>query len=553
MRAKFASGCARSRAAAVGAAVSAIVCLAAARAPGDDAAYQAARKQHDAWAQRPSLYKRTLGREALARTGDPRALRVLAGDYRDAESPRDRVRALLVSLAAAYCDRPEHLPIWAEWRAANPSADDAWLWQRSLRIGVERGELEPVDRAIATAGSIWLKGAAIEALDAGSALARIPALLAAMPAKPLEQGVLVRSVASLLPDLAALRDRDEFAAACEAVIATLDSKTVPTGAKHVAARFLATALEWKGAPWLAADDWRRLLAARAWTQPKRDDDARYAETFSGTFAGLGARGERFCYVIDASDSMLKEVTAKERGPVTGTGTGGPTMRREMPDLPWDRIRTRFDLARALVAASLRQLDERKRFAIVLVGDGATLLHATPALVPATRANVEKATGELDAMRAGPPMEMRPDGTLLGMTNLHGGFDRAFRVTLNGLEPRMDYVDGELLESGADSLFVFSDGVPSWDDFAAIDRRDPEDEVGDPESDAPAPPEKKIQFFGPYVEDWRLLIDDVRRMNLFRNAEIHCVGIGEASMELLRDIAATAGGSTKQIGADRSSN
>jgi hypothetical protein len=43
------------------------------------------------------------------------------------------------------------------------------------------------------------------------------------------------------------------------------------------------------------------------------------------------------------------------------------------------------------------------------------------------------------------------------------------------------------------------------------------------------------------------------MNLFRHAEIHCVGIGEASMELLRDIAATAGGSTKQIGADRSSN
>src|SRR5689334_8836910 len=82
------------------------VLLTATRAPGGDEQYQAARKQHDAWVQRPSLYKRTLGREALARTGDARALRVLAGDYRDAESPRDRVRALLVSLAAAYCDRP---------------------------------------------------------------------------------------------------------------------------------------------------------------------------------------------------------------------------------------------------------------------------------------------------------------------------------------------------------------------------------------------------------------------------------------------------------------
>jgi len=40
------------------------------------------------------------------------------------------------------------------------------------------------------------------------------------------------------------------------------------------------------------------------------------------------------------------------------------------------------------------------------------------------------------------------------------------------------------------------------------------------------------------------------MNLFRHAEIHCVGIGEASMELLQDIAASASGTTRRIGNDK---
>ena len=57
----------------------------------------------------------------------------------------------------------------------------------------------------------------------------------------------------------------------------------------------------------------------------------------------------------------------------------------------------------------------------------------------------------------------------------------------------------------------------------------------------------MTFYGPYVDANGYLVDDVRRMNLFRNVAIHCIGVGEADMLPLRMIAATSLRETRLLG------
>lgn len=58
---------------------------------------------------------------------------------------------------------------------------------------------------------------------------------------------------------------------------------------------------------------------------------------------------------------------------------------------------------------------------------------------------------------------------------------------------------------------------------------------------------ELFYYGPYVDHRHYMLDEFARMNLFRAAEVHCVGIGEADMAVLESIAATGLGSTRQIG------
>ena len=138
-----------------------------------------------------------------------------------------------------------------------------------------------------------------------------------------------------------------------------------------------------------------------------------------SFAGIPAGGVRFCYVIDCSDSMLKPVVGRAKEKAAETGPKKRDDRDGLPAINWDKVKTRFDLARELVLASIRQLDEQKRFAIVLFGDGAAPLDSTSSLVTANRANLARVERELYGIKAGPPTGDRPDGTLLGKTNVQG--------------------------------------------------------------------------------------------------------------------------------------
>ena len=93
-----------------------------------------------------------------------------------------------------------------------------------------------------------------------------------------------------------------------------------------------------------------------------------------------------------------------------------------------------------------------------------------------------------------------------------------------------------MAQGADTIFLLSDGAPSWDDFGIKDKDYGEGRVvSDFEYRKPAPRTARLEYHGPYVRlHW--LEEDVRRMNVFRKVQVHCIGIGEANIPLLRRIA-----------------
>jgi hypothetical protein len=267
-----------------------------------------------------------------------------------------------------------------------------------------------------------------------------------------------------------------------------------------------------------------------------------------------------------SDSMLAPLTGKEReeirrppprGPVTGERgkpeEKEPEKEEDIEDeLPWDKIRTRFDAAREYLKLSLQQLQEDQSFCVIWFGTEAAPLRATRTLVPASRGNISAAIRELDNIRAGPATPDRRYGTLKGNTNMHGGLHRAFKVHQRGMLREQEYVDPTVFFTGADTIFLFSDGDPTWDDWPAVDRRDPWDQTGDPESRTPHPDQENLNFPGPYGHHIKsvahgFLADDIRRLNLFRRAEIHCIGIGEVSYGVLAGIARWGDGQVKMVG------
>ena len=284
------------------------------------------------------------------------------------------------------------------------------------------------------------------------------------------------------------------------------------------------------------------------------------------FLGIEGQGTRVAFVVDLSDSMLEPLTVAEREdlkrPVTGGGGGSRVRGRgdadgeddadgqadadDQPlDLPWSKIETRFDAAREALELSLRQLGPGMHFSVIVFGTEAKpLLDAR--LVPASPRNVEAAIQALRQIRAGKPAANRAHGTLRGFTNLHGGLRQAFRLTEKAPVREHEHVDPAGLTSGCDTIFLLSDGAPSWSDYDMVDVTVDWMSAGDPETGAPLASSPTLHYYGPYVE-WDLLLLDVERMNLFRKAQLHCLGIGEAQGDMLERLAELGGGQLRTIG------
>jgi hypothetical protein len=346
--------------------------------------------------------------------------------------------------------------------------------------------------------------------------------------------------------------------------------------KIVVGRRLATTFG-RNHPVLESKYWHRLLLLAEGAEegaPEADD--RYAQPKPPTFAGVPATGKRIVYLIDCSDSMLAPMSVTEitelkkprpRGEVTpGDDAGKPTLppppepEEPAPDekpvddpladavVDWKKVKTRFDAAREMLKASVKNLPPDASFAVVLFGSKAELSKTTPGMTPASAGAAAKLAGELNAMRPGRPTALRKFGTLMGDTNVHGAFRKAFKLKETGLSGPNEHVRADAFLQGCDTIFLLSDGDPSLSDWVQLDRRDADDRPGDPETGAPLVGTPELWQHGPYSqESW--ILDDLRRMNLLRRVEIHAVGIGEVSGGFLQQIADLGGGRVRRIESD----
>lgn len=501
------------------------------------------------WIKRPSLHKRTLGRERLASTQDMRALQILAQSYGKPEAPRDQVQYLIVNIAADFYAESEHLPIYAAWREKHRKPQDAWLWYQSLIPHLENAGPQDLLAIARNERDVCLRAAAIEALrfrQDPAVLELIPELAEKLPTKKVARALILESLTAALYTQRDKRSEEVFRVPAEALIRRMDEDATLPRTRIVMGRYLSRTFGVKYV-WRSGKRWMAEL-----NQAQHGSMQGSLKGYA-TFAGIEATGDRICYVIDMSDSMLTPLTPRvieklPKGPVSGVNarvreeklSKNAEWKKAFAQVKWDKVKNRFDAARELLKASLVGLKEDQYYAVMWFGDGAGLLNSTKGLRKATLKSVRATMRELDSIRPGSKKRNRPHGTLRGATNMHGGLHRAFKLRGSGLVGAYEYVNPRTWSAGCDTIFLLTDGVPTWDDWPNQDRKDPLDRAGDPESGHKTNDAPTLNFPGPYRRTHHLL-EDVRRLNLFRKVEIHCVGMGEANMNTLSAIASIGKG------------
>ncbi|MEE9395035.1 MAG: vWA domain-containing protein [Planctomycetota bacterium] len=472
---------------------------------------------------RPPMLAKTRGREALARTADPRAAKILAKRYRSLEAPFDRNRSIMVTLLNRHFKPSESVITFQKLMKASRGRKHAWLWFRGLQLQADQFGGEPVLAAFDKARDPFLKYAALQALFDGEyqGMEAVGALLEEPPTAKLEHFLLMGAVMEGLRTFKRRLGTKEYDRTLEAAIKQFDGEEAPRRSKIMMARYLGKIFNSKsrsirGASWL-----RQMKAGR---------NKEFANDGYGTsFFNIRASGDRIAFVIDLSDSMLTPLPDKvrKRGGVTGV----PDKKKKNDPfaseykIPWHKVKNRFDLARENIKASLYSLKKGKSFAVIGFGEKASLLPGCSGMIPATKKNIKRVIRALNTIKPGPSRTDRPYGTLWGSTNLHGGLQRAFGVRRKGVVATFENTDEKALLQGADTIFVLSDGDPTWSDYDLVAPNYGEDTIGDPESRTPMETGTELHYCGPF-RDWERLLDDAERMNLFRKAEIHCIGIGK---------------------------
>ena len=522
----------------------------------DDKAYQRALRFYRAYVKRPSFYKRCLGRDRLMGTGETRALQVLVDDYDAADSPRDMAQYWLVTqLTKYYGGEQAHRDVFRGWREGHARPTDAWLWYRTLVHETAADGPKAALEIVRSDRQIHLRVAALEALivhGGDELLGLIPELLGKLPIDPMARAMMVESLAAALATQRWRIKEPEFEAPAKQLIQLMDDKQTLMRTKHVMARYLGKLLDTKdrfvrAEPWLNA-----LLFER--TGGEIGSGRGYGH--APTFGGIEATGDRILFVIDMSDSMLKELEPKILAELRKLPAKPrvPPSRKKNPFkaeglVDWKGVKTRFDAAREMLKFTLISLPKEKEFAVVVFGDKAELLKAcSRGLKPAKPSYVKKVIRELDGVRAGPETAKSPHGELRGATNFHGGAQRAFQVIPKGLVGSAAYVDPEAYLKGAETIFLLSDGDPTTDDWVMEDQRDENDRAGNAESGGQVEDtgSKMLKFPGPYAGH-QIAQKDIARLNLFRKCEIHCIGLGEANSYYLKSIAELGLGRAKMVG------
>ena len=515
------------------------------RQAGMPGSFEEARNAYQQHLGRPSSYIRTRSAERMASFRQQEGFDLLVQRYqRLPDGPDEVVRHTTASICGEFYDNEQFVETWEEWLARSGRTNDSWLWFHGQRIRARHGQLDEVLHQLERERDVFLRAATLEALGATGrpeALEAIPQLLGdRMRGSRIEQGVLIEACASVLYRMRHELGSELYKEAATHVIQKLGERRVPDRTKLVIARHLKEIFNEPE----AHDDvhaWMRSLE-----RGTRGDEGGHQGPTRVEFMDIPAVGDRVVFLIDTSDSMLVPLSEEEEEELRGPVTGGGRDRDSEDELPWDKINNRFELAREELKRTVGNLPDDLYFTVVVYGDEAELLDSTPRLVQANSRVKRAVIAELDAIKAGPARDTgdhmrRQYGTLNGNTNIHGAFLKAFRVTTRGVLREDEHVNTQGFENGADTIFLLSDAAPSVDSFMQVDRREPEDMAGDPEYRRRAEDQSAthLRYPGPYVRRLHQinhLIEDVRRMNLHRKAEIHTIGMGAFDPGLLEAFA-----------------
>lgn len=502
----------------------------------------------------PFLYH-TWGRTVLAKVGQAESLALLLEDYRRPVAYQEFARYTMSELFGRYFGDDVWMDEFAQLRADHDGPGDMWMWVNTLALSDDDEDTAAVIQMVRESKDVIHQAAAIEALAFRGRQAVIDVIAevcAEFPRKnkPGERRLLVSALSSaVLANKSILAD-PKMQSAIRAYINLLDEDVgLSHSAKMVIARHLAKTIG-IDRRYIEPEPWIRLLDQN-YSPPKR-----LGETVSQLrFFGIEAEGDRICYLIDMSNSMLRPIDPDllRKGPITGPRRRERGQIPDENDIRWHLVESRFDLAREHLKISIQRLSKDKRFSVVWFGDEAGHLESTPGMIPATRSNISRVLRELDAIEATPrPPNLAeadaPHGILKGETNLHGGLLRAFSMQARGFAKGFDAVDLKAIAEGCDTIFLMTDGAPSVDDFEIVD-----DYYGDGtivrerEFGREVEMVHDVTYHGPMVyPNW--LLAELRRMNVFRKVPVHCIGIGEADIDLLRALAESSQGEVFLLGA-----
>ena len=526
--------------------------VAAQNSPGNSAkAYEEALARYRTCMDRLPFVHHTEGRTRLANTRKPEALQVLCADYEKAKDFPEYSRYTLANLFAQNFSNDAAAVTLEALRKANSKPVDTWLWANTLRIHADRiGDAE-VREIATTSENVLHRAAAIHALGEsrnGDIKSAIVTNCLEWPKAEADRCIMLGAMSGALMENKRHVNEEEYRTALTAYISLLAPEAKLTHTMQIqVARHLQKILNGPTL-YVNPEPWLELLQ-------RGDVKKKTAEKTAAQsrFFGIESDGERFCYVLDMSDSMCKLIAqnAKPAAATTGPRKRPKGVLPDESDLPWQNIKSRWDLAREQMRITLQRLTPDKHFSIVWFGSDSGMFASTKGMVKATKANVEKAIAELDSIKQGAAgVNQAIDGELKGKTNMHAGLRYAFSLSEKGYVDEVAYVDPAVLTDGCDTIFLLSDGAPSWDEFFQEDTNYKEGQtVVDTEYNKPAPDQPRTTYFGPYnTPEW--ILEDVRRMNAFRRIRMHCIGLGEADMSLLEKLAALGNGELYVFGRER---
>lgn len=524
--------------------------------PGETPGWADALARYQATIARKPFQYHTDGRSRIAQTRSPEALTILAADYTKPQAYPEYTKYTIGTLIGSNFDRLEDVSPLAALRRGHQKPVDTWMWIKTLTLEIDRTDENEALSIIRDGKNVYQRAAAIAAIGqsrAGNVKAAILPVCLDFPKKESDRNLLIGAMTGALWENRKRVNSEEWRDAAKAYV-SLMAKDVDLGhtIKVQMARHLQIMLDAPGM-FVDAEPWLDILNHKeVKTGPQTGTKA------SASFFGITTEGERLVYILDMSDSMLKKIEPSAKPDMTPET--GPRQKKKKKrvldegDLPWHKIVTRWDLAREQMRISLSRLTPDKHFAIVWFGDTSGTLKSTKGMIKATKGNIDRVMQELDEVEPAPldaskheDSTTHPDGKLRGATNMHSGFRRAFGLAGRGFIEEAAYVDPEALTEGCDTIFMVSDGKPSIDDFEITDKDYGEGRVvRNQESGAEAPRAPTLVYHGPYdQDDW--LLEDVRRMNVFRRICIHAIGIGEANMDLLERLAEIGHGETFSFG------